>query len=109
MKARILPLLSVLLGVALLSSSALAQWSTPPATTVETEKLYTDAIEKRAADILKALAISDAAKCTQIHDIIITQYRAMRARDDAVDSLLRIVGKDVNYPNRAVFLLGECR
>jgi Protein of unknown function (DUF3826) len=90
MKAHSFFYVAAILFSLLLGQSAQAQWSTPPATTAETERLYTEAIEKRANDILAALAIPDPAKCIQVHDIIITQYRSLRARDEAVDSLLRM-------------------
>jgi len=109
MKAHPFHLAAVVLFSFVLGQSALAQWSTPPATSAETERLYTEAIEKRANDILTALAVPDPAKCIKVHDIIVAQYRSLRARDEAIDSLLRIVGKDVNYTNRSVYLLGECR
>jgi type I site-specific restriction-modification system R (restriction) subunit len=57
------------------------------------EAAYTTAIEKRTADILEKLALKDEAKSVRVHDIVITQYRTLRARDAAIDSLLTAHGK----------------
>ena len=39
-----------------------------------------------------------------MHDIIIAQYRALRARDEVIDAKLKADGKEVNYANRAAQL-----
>ena len=57
-----------------------------PVTAAEKETTYTTAIENRTADILKLLALEDSAKAGRTHDIIINQYRALRARDDVLDA-----------------------
>ena len=68
------------------AGSAPAQNSLPPVTAAEKETTYTTAIENRTADILKLLALEDSAKAGRTHDIIINQYRALRARDDVLDA-----------------------
>jgi len=73
---------------------AAAQESTSPATAAELEAVYFVAIENRTADILKQLALDDPAKVTRIHDAIIAQYRALKARDEAIDNELKAKGKD---------------
>jgi hypothetical protein len=92
--------LSVILAAAAVAFSASAQMSTPPATPEEKEAAYTTAIDNRATDILKLLEISDEAKSNKVHDIIMAQYRALRARDEKIDSKLRAAGKDIDYANR---------
>src|SRR5271165_587172 len=102
MKTRVSVIVAILLGWVFVPSG-FSQLSTPGLSAEEREKLYTSSIEKRADDILKALQMTDTAKAGQVRDIIVAQYRTLRSRDEAVDSLLRVVGKDVTYSNRAVF------
>lgn len=42
------------------------------------EAKYTQAIEKRTADIMSALDVKDEAKASRVHDAIMAQYRALR-------------------------------
>jgi tRNA A37 N6-isopentenylltransferase MiaA len=42
------------------------------------EAKYTQAIEKRTADIMSALDVKDEAKASRVHDAIMNQYRALR-------------------------------
>jgi hypothetical protein len=92
---------STALALALCSVTTFAQNSTPPASAIELETLYTTTLEDRAADILKALALTNDAEAASIHDLIIAQYRVMRSRDALIDAQLKAMGKDVNYQNRA--------
>ena len=48
---------------------------------------------KRAGDILKVLAIEDAAKATRVRDAIVVQYRSLRARDEALDGMFQALSK----------------
>jgi hypothetical protein len=89
--------------------SAAAQYSLPPGTPEDVEATYTIAIEKRTAAIMTSLNLSDAAKSNRVHDVIITQYRTLRARDEAIDSLLKLQGKEPNYANRARLLQSESK
>ena len=68
------------------AGSAPAQNSLPPVTVAEKEAMYTTAIENRTADILKLLALEDPARSNRVHDVIVSQYRALRARDDVLDA-----------------------
>jgi len=70
-----------------------AQESTPPFSATEREQVYTTSISKRAAGALEALAIADAAKSNKVHELIMSQYRALRARDEAMDDLFVALGK----------------
>lgn len=79
---------------------------TAPFTAAELEAVYTANIEKRAADILKVLALSDEAKAGRVRDAILAQYRSLRARDEALDAMFQSLGR--NAPgietNRAAIL-----
>ena len=68
------------------AGSAPAQNSLPPVTAAEKEAMYTTAIENRTADILKLLALEDPARSNRVHDVIVNQYRALKARDDVLDA-----------------------
>ena len=99
------------LGLALLVGTALslqtaaaadpAELTTPPASDAEKEAAYTTAIDNRTTDILKLLAVAEAAKSNMVHDVIVAQYRALRARDAAIDAKLKADGQAVTYANRA--------
>ena len=62
----------------------------------QAEAKYTAAIEGRTADILKILALTDADKTAKVHDVIIAQYRALKAWHDENDAKLKASGKDTN-------------
>jgi len=87
----------------------LGQYSTPPGSSEELEVTYTTAIENRTAAIISALKLTDAAKAARVHDIIVSQYRTLRARDEAIDSLLKLQGKAAVYTNRAALLASESK
>lgn len=106
---RFLAISGLLAGASLFNLQARAQLSTPPATAADMEATYTAAIESRTEDILKPLALKDAAKSNELHDIIINQYRVMRARDALIDAKLEAVGKEVNYANRQDELESESK
>src|SRR5438045_2354354 len=65
---------------------------TPASTPEDREAFYTQTIEHRTEDILKALALKDAAKAARVHDAVILQYRSLRARDAAVVAKLKETG-----------------
>jgi hypothetical protein len=60
-----------------------------PKPTQDSEAAYTRTIEKRVADILTALSLSDAATSAKAHDLLIAQYRALRDWHDANDAKLK--------------------
>ena len=62
----------------------------------DAEAKYTAAIEGRTADILKALALTDADKAGKVHDAIIAQYRALNAWHNENDAKLKASAKDTN-------------
>lgn len=70
-----------------------------PATAVAAdpaEAEYTQAIEKRTADILALLDVNDSAKTTRVHDAIMAQYRALRDWHDANDPKLKQLAKSTS-------------
>ena len=71
-----------------------AQDRTAPFTAAEREAVYAASIEKRATNIVAALKVTDAAKATRVHDAIIVQYRALRARDAAIDEMFVALSSD---------------
>jgi hypothetical protein len=81
----------------------------PAASKADMEQIYTTAIGNRTDDILKLLNLTDAAKSNEVHDIIIAQYRVLRARDEAIDAKLKADGKEINYTNRADLLLAQSK
>jgi len=63
-------------------------------TAAQLEADYTQAIEQRTADILRILDLSDGAKSNRVHDLVIDQYRFLRAWHDTNDLTLRNLGKE---------------
>jgi hypothetical protein len=99
-------LVTVLSATVLLAQSTPAQESTPPLTAAEFEVMYSAAIEKRTKAILEILALSDAAKSNKLNTIIMAQYHALRARDEAMGAMFAALGKNVPdaATNRAAIL-----
>jgi hypothetical protein len=92
----------IVLGCAAgLATRAFGQYETPPASAADKEAAYVAAIEKRTEDILVPLALSDSAKSNKVHDVIIAQYRALRARDEAMAAKARESGKEEAAKNEA--------
>ena len=79
----------------LLAGSALAATDTNQ-TPDQIEVNYTRAIEGRTTDILKVLGLSDTNQSAKVHDLIIAQYRALRAWHDANDAKLKAARSDTN-------------
>ena len=103
MKKRLLAVIAIQLGVYVINPTLLAQpvLSTAAATDAEKEAFYATTIENRVSDILKVLSLSDAGKSNAVHDILVAQYHELRVRDAAIDTRLKVDGKEVNYANRA--------
>ena len=66
--------------------AALTNASPPAKSPEETEAAYTQAIEKRVADILAVLELKEPAKTKSIHDVLVAQYRTLRDWHDANDA-----------------------
>lgn len=62
----------------------------------QAEANYAKAIEGRAADILKVLDLTNTNQTAKVHDIIITQYRSLRAWHDENDAKLKAAKADTN-------------
>src|SRR5450756_404598 len=80
-------------GLATAGESASSQTNQ---TSEQTEANYTKAIEGRAADILKILALTDATKASHVHDAVIAQYRSLRTWHDENDAKLKAARRDTN-------------
>lgn len=104
MKKQLLAVFAISFAIAIVHQPALAQQNTPAATEAEKEAFYATTIENRTSDILKALNLADAGKSSAVHDILVTQYHELRVRDAAIDTRLKVDGKEVNYANRAAQL-----
>ena len=84
----------IITTVALLSMATFAAETNSPS--LQAEANYTKAIEGRTADILKILALNDTNKISNVHDIIIAQYRALNVWHDANDAKLKAARADTN-------------
>ena len=71
--------------------SATAQDHLPPTPAADKAAMYTTAIENRTADILKLLALEDPARSNRVQDVIVSQYRVLKARDEVLNAAF---GKD---------------
>lgn len=103
MKTKHLSTLAIQLAIAVLCQLPVpghAQ-TTPAPTEAEKEAFYARSIEYRTADILKAINLPDAAKSNAVHDVLVAYYHDLRVRDAAIDTRLKVDGKEVNYANRA--------
>lgn len=90
----------LIIAAALLAAPAFAANEKAPAETNlapdQAEASYTQAIEKRTADILEVLALSNTNQATKVHEAVIAQYRSLRAWHDANDDKLKQAAKDTN-------------
>ncbi len=68
-------------------------WSTPAVTLEEKEALYSATVEDRTLKIMQALALTDSAASNRVHDAIVAHYRALRARDEAIEAELGNMSK----------------
>ena len=109
MKKQLLAIFAIQAAIVILNGPAVAQMITPAATEAEKEAFYATAIENRVGDILKALNLADAGKSNTVHDILVTQYHELRVRDAAIDTRLKVEGKEVNYENRAAQLAAQSK
>jgi Protein of unknown function (DUF3826) len=108
MKKRLVALLAIQLNLLLINAPVSAQvLSLPAPTEAEKEAFYAASIENRVGDIVKALHLADEAKAKTLHDILVAQYHDLRVRDAAIDTRLKVDGKEVNYTNRAPLLAAQ--
>jgi hypothetical protein len=83
--------------IALAAASSFADDNTErtaPFTAAERESVYSASIEKRTGDILKELDLADTNKSSRVHDAIVAQYRSLRARDEAIDTMFQALSKN---------------
>lgn len=100
MRTHELVLPAVFLATLTLSlATASAQYRTPPATPAELEQTYNILIGHRTDAIMAALDLSGSNKAVTVRNIIMTQYRSLRTRDEAIDHMLKILNK--NAPGTA--------
>ena len=84
----------LMLAVGLLGFSSIAAETN--STPEQAEAKYTAAIEGRTADILKILALADAGKSAKVHDVVMAQYRALKAWHEENDPKLKAAKADTN-------------
>jgi hypothetical protein len=87
---------TLLLAVPAFAANEKASVTDTNLTPEQTEAKYTQAIEGRTADILKVLELSDTNQSAKVHDLILAQYRALRAWHDANDAKLKAAKNDTN-------------
>ncbi len=90
MKTQLLTLAAILSAATFFCRTASAQASdrTPPLSINETEALYNSTIDSRTLKIMQVLSIADATKSNRVYYIIISNYHALRHRDQAIDEEL---------------------
>ena len=98
--------LAVTLAATALCGEFVAAQSTLPFTPDELDAVYTEAITRRSAAIVALLELDDAAKSNKLHGVIMAQYRALRARDEAMDQMFKALAQDAPdaATNRAAIL-----
>jgi hypothetical protein len=94
MKTLLFRHLLAIAGVLLSAANLWAQESTPPFSATEREQVYAASISKRAAGALEQVALADSTKSNKLHAVITDQYRALRARDEALDNMFKALSKD---------------
>jgi len=58
------------------------------ATPEDKEAFYAQVLERRVQDILDAVALKDPEKTARVRNILLLQYRSLRARDEAIQARL---------------------
>lgn len=85
-----------LLLVAALALCGASHAQTTTTNTESAEASYTRTITKRSADIVTALALSDAAKSNRVQEILVAQYRALNSWHDTHDAEIKALNKSVS-------------
>ena len=99
---------SVALGSAALLLAAEQGFLAAPAGT-DAEAAYTQTIEKRVADILAVLNLSDPVRSARAHDLLVARYRALRDWHDANNAKLKHASPDQAAQIRASLKAGHDR
>jgi hypothetical protein len=90
---KLIPLAIITAALTLVVRPSTAQ-VTEPFTAAEREEIYSQTIEKRATNILGSLSLTDPAKAARVQDAIKAQYRSLRARDEALDTMFSTLSKN---------------
>ena len=85
---------------AALTSPAHAQPATNAPATADAGAAYTRTITKRSADIVAALALTDAAKANRVQEILVAQYRALNAWHEQHDTELKALNKSTSNDDK---------
>lgn len=99
----------ICLSVLATGLGAYAQTNSAAETEGGKEAVYTTLIEDRTDAIVNALNVTNAAVSKNVRDLLIGQYRLMRARDILINAQLKAAGKEASYENRAPALLAESK
>jgi hypothetical protein len=83
-----------LVALSFLCAATFAAPATEAPAPADAEAQYTKDLEKRGDDTLAALKLDDAAKAERVKQLVIDQYRSLRALHDARDTKLKEIGKD---------------
>lgn len=86
--------LAIIISATSLSVRTSCAQVTEPFTAAEREEIYSKTIEKRATNILAGLSLTDDAKAARVQDAIKAQYRSLRARDEALDTMFNTLAKN---------------
>jgi hypothetical protein len=78
---------SLVMGCMVVSAQAATNAAAPQ--TVDAEAKYARVIEGRAAEVLAALSLTNAAAESRVREALLAQYRALRAWHDANDGELK--------------------
>ena len=79
-------------GFALAVSAA--SLAASPATQPSSDTSYEQSINKRADDVVKALALTDDGKSLRVHDLVASQYRKLHDLDEVTDKQVKAAGND---------------
>jgi hypothetical protein len=84
--------------------------STPPVTADEVNAAYDIAVEKRTLKVMQALSITDFAKSNRVQMLIVANYHALRARDEAIDDALSDLTPDTSewHAQKNAMILAMC-
>jgi hypothetical protein len=89
-------LILIAASIAISARAAKAQSVQTNLASEQVEANYTNAIEKRTANILNALNLSDPNRADRVHAVVLAQWIALRAWHDENDSKLKTAKSDTN-------------
>jgi hypothetical protein len=85
--------------------------TTPPVSADEVNAAYDVAVEKRTLRIMQVLSITDFSKSNRVQILIIANYHALRARDEAIDDELSDLPTDSSawHAQKNLMILAMCQ